>query len=93
MLTNPARLGLYIPGAWVKSPRNNLPITLTTNQSPMITGTVNQERTGVILHLNCQSDGTDTRWIEDGREGSEQAKKEWLSKLGCMLKFNKDIEC
>ena len=54
--------------------------------------TLNQERNRAILHINCQSDATATRWIGNKEEASTQAEKVWLGKLGCLLKLHGDIE-
>jgi len=55
--------------------------------------TLNQEETGAILHINCQSDGKRAKWSKDKEEGSEQAKRVWLGKLGCLLKVHGNITC
>ncbi|KAF9790947.1 hypothetical protein BJ322DRAFT_1216507 [Thelephora terrestris] len=54
--------------------------------------TLNQEGNGAILHINCQSDGTKTRWVNNREEASTQAEKVWLGKLGCLLKLHGNIE-
>ena len=55
--------------------------------------TPNQEETGAMLHINCPSDGRRARWSEVKEEGSEQAKRIWLGKLGCLLKVHGHITC
>ena len=55
--------------------------------------TLNNSRTGAILHINLQSDGKEERWMEDEQESDPQAKQHWLRKLGCLLKVHGDIEC
>ena len=68
----------------------------TVKPTPLhIEVTLNNEETGAILHINCQSDGKRARWsnLKDKEEGSEQAKRGWLGKLGCLLKVHGNITC
>ena len=58
-----------------------------------ITVTHNQEKSGAILHINCQSDGSMTRWTQGKEEAPRNAQKLWLAKLGCMLKVYQGIKC
>jgi len=57
-----------------------------------ITVTHNQERSGAILHINCQSDGSMTKWPQGKEEEHRDAQKSWLVKLGCMLKVYQGIK-
>lgn len=59
----------------------------------LITVTLNQERSGAILHINCQSDGNVEMSPTNQEEGNTDAQKLWLGKLGCMLKIHQGIEC
>jgi hypothetical protein len=58
-----------------------------------ITVSLNQQRSGANLHLNCQSDGSVERWPGDKEEGDMETQKLWLGKLGCMLKAHQRIKC
>ncbi|KAF9788031.1 hypothetical protein BJ322DRAFT_600464 [Thelephora terrestris] len=81
-----------------ESPRNTLTPTLIKPKSNMelpplpINITHNQEGNGAILHINCQSDATTTRWMDNREEASIGAQKVWLGKLGCLLKLHGSIE-
>jgi hypothetical protein len=80
-------------------PRNTLTPALIKPKSNMelpplpINITHNQEGNGAILHINCQSDATATRWMDNREEASIGAQKVWLGKLGCLLKLHGSIEC
>ena len=96
MVTNPRRLGLFILGLYVTPPETPCPSTPMMSASkppPYIEVSLNQEETEAILYINCQSDGKSTRWSKVKEEGSEQAKRVWLGKLGCLLKVHGNITC
>jgi hypothetical protein len=55
--------------------------------------TLNQEGTGAIFHINCQSDGKRGMWMMDKEEADEEATKLWLVKLGCQLRAHWSTDC
>ena len=86
-------------GVWENSPESSFTATLMLTADKMepqhlnIDTTLNQERNGAVLHINCQSDGKPRRWMEVGEEASWEQKMSWLVKLGCLLKLHGRVNC